>query len=534
MKKLIALNLMGLVVVIGLALLLSRNAQDARQTLVEMQALSNVQLESIEIRMQMIAMSDAMRGFLLDTTNKAEADRKTEADEALVAAVERLLGHTQEPEYRDLASAIGKLDEEQLDRIEDEVLVVAEKDAAAATKMYFGRYLPVRVQQMAMVDKLQSMAKAKFATEAQNATDHLAQTSTLVVWVGGTVILIMVLASGWSSWTTLAVSKQLTAETATLALAADSVLQRAREVSAGSQSLSQGASEQAAALEQTSASMEEMASTTKQNADHSRSAARLMSDVHGRVEQSNQALGEMVQSMASIQESSRQVGRIIKTIDEIAFQTNILALNAAVEAARAGEAGMGFAVVADEVRNLAQRSAQAARDTAGLIEASIERSQAGVQKVEQVAQSIAAITGSVAEVKSLVDEVSTASQQQAEGIAQVSQAIGQMEKVTQTTAATAEQSAAAGEELTSQASSALAVVGRLETLVGSGTGRPALAHPAAEPVAVQRDVKPRAVLIPSTGTRPAAPVRAAVARPTRLQAVAKKPPTEAPRDLTIH
>ena len=171
--------------------------------------------------------------------------------------------------------------------------------------------------------------------------------------------------------------------------------------------------------------------------------------------------------MASIQESSQQVAKIIKTIDEIAFQTNILALNAAVEAARAGKAGMGFAVVADEVRNLAQRSAQAARDTASLIEASIIKAQAGNQKVEQVAASISGITSSVVKVKGLVDEVSLASQQQTQGIDQVSQAMAKMERVTQKTAATAEEGAAASEELSAQAENAMGVVARLQALVGT-------------------------------------------------------------------
>ncbi|HYM26009.1 MAG TPA: methyl-accepting chemotaxis protein, partial [Vicinamibacterales bacterium] len=239
------------------------------------------------------------------------------------------------------------------------------------------------------------------------------------------------------------------------------------QVSTSAQSLSQGATEQAASLEETSASMEEMSSMTRRNAENSQSAADLMGEVDTRVKDSNQALSDMVASMGSIRESSRQVAKIIKTIDEIAFQTNILALNAAVEAARAGEAGMGFAVVADEVRNLAQRSAQAAKDTAELIEASIQRTEGGSHKVEQVAASITAITDSVVKVKSLVDDVSTASRQQSQGIDQVSQAIAQMEKVTQTTAATAEESAAASEELSAQASTALSVVGRLETLVGA-------------------------------------------------------------------
>jgi methyl-accepting chemotaxis protein len=258
---------------------------------------------------------------------------------------------------------------------------------------------------------------------------------------------------------------------------AEQVTSASSQVATASQSLSQGATEQAASLEETSASMEEMASMTRQNAENAQTAVALMGEVGAEVQGSNQALGDMVASMASIQESSQQVAKIIKTIDEIAFQTNILALNAAVEAARAGEAGMGFAVVAEEVRNLAQRSAQAARDTAALIEESIAKAQSGNIKVERVATAISGITASVTKVKGLVEEVSQASRQQSQGIGQVSQAIAQMEKVTQTTAATAEESAAASEELNVQATSAMSVVARLEALVGGAatTAAPAAA-----------------------------------------------------------
>ncbi len=243
---------------------------------------------------------------------------------------------------------------------------------------------------------------------------------------------------------------------------AGQVLQLSRLVATSSQSLSQGASEQAASLEETSASMEEMASMTRKNAENATQATMLVGGVAQQVTASNNALAEMVTSMTAIKESSNKVAKIIKTIDEIAFQTNILALNAAVEVARAGEAGMGFAVVADEVRNLAQRSAQAARDTAGLIEESIARSQEGAGKVEDVASAIEKITQSVAQVKSIVEDVRDASQQQTQGIDQVSQAIAQMEKVTQTTAATAEESAAASEELNAQAETSIAVVAKLD------------------------------------------------------------------------
>jgi methyl-accepting chemotaxis protein len=240
----------------------------------------------------------------------------------------------------------------------------------------------------------------------------------------------------------------------------------ATEVSASAQQLSQGATEQAAALEETSASMEEMSSMTRRNAENSADAAALMTAADVSVQGSNAALDEMVSSMAAIRDSGQQVARIIKAIDEIAFQTNILALNAAVEAARAGDAGLGFAVVADEVRTLAQRSAQAAKETAALIEASLARAQEGAVRVDKVAASINAITESVSQVKGLVDEVSAASRQQAQGIGQVTQALLQMEKVTQINAATAEESAAASEELNGQAAGALGIVARLETLVG--------------------------------------------------------------------
>jgi len=247
---------------------------------------------------------------------------------------------------------------------------------------------------------------------------------------------------------------------------AEQVVSAAGQVSTSAQSLSQGATEQAASLEETSASMEEMASMTRKNAENAQQASALVTGVAQQVDESNAALTQMVASMTAIKESSNKVAKIIKTIDEIAFQTNILALNAAVEAARAGEAGMGFAVVADEVRNLAQRSAQAAKDTAGLIEESIIRSNEGASKVEQVAAAIGTITGSVAQVKGIVQEVREASQQQTQGIDQVSQAIQQMEKVTQTTAATAEESAAASEELNAQAESSMGVVRGLEAMVG--------------------------------------------------------------------
>jgi methyl-accepting chemotaxis protein/methyl-accepting chemotaxis protein-1 (serine sensor receptor) len=242
------------------------------------------------------------------------------------------------------------------------------------------------------------------------------------------------------------------------------------QVASASQSLAQGSSEQAASLEETSSSTTEITAITHKNAEHTSAAAGLMTETAQLVGDANRNLDEMVRSMKDINASSEKIAKIIKVIDEIAFQTNILALNAAVEAARAGEAGMGFAVVADEVRNLAQRSAQAAKDTAALIEESIGKSKDGGRKLDLVAQSIQRITGSATQVKTLVDQIDLGSQEQSRGIEQIGGAVGQMEQVTQRNAANAEESAAASEELSSQAQALKGIAGALRLLVGGGGG----------------------------------------------------------------
>jgi methyl-accepting chemotaxis protein len=175
----------------------------------------------------------------------------------------------------------------------------------------------------------------------------------------------------------------------------------------------------------------------------------------------------MSEKMKEIDASSNKIAHIIKVIDEIAFQTNILALNAAVEAARAGEAGLGFAVVADEVRNLAQRSAEAAKNTADLIEASIETSRDGNSRLQQMASAISDVTGNSARIKALVDDVNTGSQEQARGMDQIARAIGEVERVTQQNAASAQESASAGVGLDRDAALLGSLVRELREMVGA-------------------------------------------------------------------
>jgi methyl-accepting chemotaxis protein/methyl-accepting chemotaxis protein-1 (serine sensor receptor) len=187
------------------------------------------------------------------------------------------------------------------------------------------------------------------------------------------------------------------------------------------------------------------------------------------VGEANRSVDQMQVSTREINASSDKIGKIIKVIDEIAFQTNILALNAAVEAARAGEAGMGFAVVADEVRNLAQRSAQAARDTTDMIEESISKSKEGRNKLDQVSTVIRSITEGAQKVKILADEVKAGSEEQSCGIEQIARTIVQMQQVTQKSAAGAEETASAGHEMHEYANELSKVVEQLRSMIGDGS-----------------------------------------------------------------
>ena len=237
------------------------------------------------------------------------------------------------------------------------------------------------------------------------------------------------------------------------------------EIASSSQSLSSGATEQASSLEETSASLEEMASMSRQNAENAGEANRLATESRVEAEKSSKAMTEMTGAMAAINESSNEISKIIKVIEEISFQTNLLALNAAVEAARAGEHGKGFAVVAEEVRNLAQRSSAAAKDTATLIEDAVKRASEGSTMAENASQALVGIVESVKKVSDLVSEITTASDEQAKGVDQVNGAVSQMDSVTQKNAASAEESAAASEELNAQAESLNDAVSELTRLI---------------------------------------------------------------------
>ncbi|NLJ28149.1 MAG: chemotaxis protein [Deltaproteobacteria bacterium] len=249
--------------------------------------------------------------------------------------------------------------------------------------------------------------------------------------------------------------------------AAEQVATAAGQVSSSSQQLAEGSSEQAAAIEETSSSLEEMSSMTRQNAENAGQANILMGEAKSVIVQANASMERLTHSMGEISSASEETQKIIKTIDEIAFQTNLLALNAAVEAARAGEAGAGFAVVADEVRSLALRAADAAKNTADLIEGTVKTVKGGTELVGKTSIEFNEVANTVSRAGELVEEIAAASNEQAQGISQVNQAVSQMDKVVQQNAATAEESASASEEMSAQAEHMKEYVMELVRLTGA-------------------------------------------------------------------
>jgi methyl-accepting chemotaxis protein len=282
----------------------------------------------------------------------------------------------------------------------------------------------------------------------------------------------------------------------------DTIATASAEIASGNQDLSSRTEEQASSLEETASSMEELTSTVKQNADNARQANQLAQSASGIAVKGGDVVGQVVGTMASINESSRKIVDIISVIDGIAFQTNILALNAAVEAARAGEQGRGFAVVASEVRNLAQRSAAAAKDIKALINDSVEKVEAGSSLVNEAGNTMNEIVASITRVTDIMSEITAASVEQSAGIEQVNTAIVQMDQVTQQNAALVEEAAAAAESMQDQAAKLSEVVSVFKLLASTSAAPAPVRRAAPKPVA-----------------RPA--LKAAAARPAALKI--KKP-----------
>lgn len=320
------------------------------------------------------------------------------------------------------------------------------------------------------VEKIAAFAPVKLTgwsvCATQNEAEFLAAANSMrnfiliigAIFLALTILAVLYFARG--------ITRPITEAVSMLNSAADQVASASTQVSSASQSLAEGSAESASAIEETSSSLEEISSMTRQNADNAGQADGLMKEANQVVIRADQSMTELTGSMGEISKASEETSKIIKTIDEIAFQTNLLALNAAVEAARAGEAGAGFAVVADEVRNLAMRAAEAAKNTADLIEGSVKKIKDGSELVEKTNTAFEEVTKSSAKVGQLVGEIAAASSEQAQGIDQVNKAIGEMDKVTQQNAANAEESASASEEMNAQAAQLKDIATQLLATIG--------------------------------------------------------------------
>ncbi|MDR2340425.1 MAG: methyl-accepting chemotaxis protein [Deltaproteobacteria bacterium] len=361
---------------------------------------------------------------------------------------------------------------------------------------------PKRLQlrsEMLKINQQMSEGMATITNEfaAETMSSITTGISSLVVGVIIAIILSLLLGIFITRGITVPVNNVIGA----LSDGAQEVDSAAGDLSSASNTLAEGATENAASLEETSAALEELSSMTKRNSDNAVEANSLMSQTNDAVAKAEASMANVIAAMDQIATSGNEIGKIIKTIDEIAFQTNLLALNAAVEAARAGEAGAGFAVVADEVRNLAIRSADAAKNTADLIAATISNINSGSEMVHSTSENFHNVATNSSKVAQLVSEVAEASKEQSQGIGQITTAMSQMDKVTQSNAASAEESASAAGQLSIQAENLMRAVDDMSGIVYGNSAPPAHTSSRGKPAGPSQ--KPKPALSPPPARKPA-------------------------------
>ncbi|MCF8145877.1 MAG: MCP four helix bundle domain-containing protein [Deltaproteobacteria bacterium] len=394
----------------------------------------------------------------MESNVQKDVDRVDAEFAQLDAELEKLDRHLENAERRELLSKVDGADQEYQDAFKELVNIIFERnEVISGTLDRIGPEIAEAVEEVKLdIKSAQDELGPKMVASNQRAELIVGVVGGIALLLGAFLALII----------TRGITKPLNRVIEGLSEGSDQVSSASQQVSAGSQSLAEGAAEQAASIEETSSSLEEMSSMTKKNADNANEARSRMGEAGKIVEKVDRHMADMLSAIQEITKSSEETGKIIKTIDEIAFQTNLLALNAAVEAARAGEAGAGFAVVADEVRNLALRAADAAKNTADLIENTIKAVKNGNELTQTTQEAFKENMEIARKVGGLVDEISAASNEQAQGIEEINKAVAEMDKVVQQVAANAEESASASEEMSAQAEQMQSFVGELVNMVG--------------------------------------------------------------------
>ena len=413
----------------------------------------------------LLTQDDSSKALMLDGSNTDASMRKIQAYDEGQAVFKQLRERAHSPAIERLIEQLNRIDETQLRPLDTKLLETMSGGKAEATlKLFATEYEPVRAKYESTLRELVQAAENEATVAAQKMHNRNAQSFQLIC---GVLVIGVAIVSTILLLVTRRVSRSLRETAASLEREAVSSTRTSETFRSSSSALAEGASQQAASLEEISASLEEMSSMTKLNAEHASTAKDLSAKTKQAADSGATNMKEMCGAMAALKESSAGISKIIKTIDEIAFQTNILALNAAVEAARAGEAGMGFAVVADEVRNLAQRSALAARETSERIQDSIDKSERGALLSDRVSASFEEIVSKASEVDGLIAQIARSSSEQNQGIQQISGATSQMDLITQKNSSTAQESAEAAETLTAQAGRVREAVSQLATILGN-------------------------------------------------------------------
>jgi methyl-accepting chemotaxis protein len=408
-------------------------------------------------------MSDALKGFLLNPADKAEAERKKKADEMNSEVIEKMAKMTTDATIQKLIKKLGEFDEQNLNPAEDKVLHLIEAGQTAdAQKVFNEEYSGLRKEYNQLSEQLALEADKVSEAEVKNVEFGMTHALQLILLsLGcGTLILTSVI---W--FFARQISSNLRSVANFLSDSSDKVEDSSQKLSEAGQNVSAGTTQAAASLEETVASVEELSSMVKVNADSAQTAADLSQTSAQTAQLGQTQISNLGQVMTEMAQSSKKIAEITGVIDDIAFQTNLLALNAAVEAARAGEQGKGFAVVAEAVRQLAQRSAIAAKDISKLIQDSNTKTSQAVQVAAKSGTVLEEIVTTVKKVSDLNGEISAASREQSNGISQISQAMQELDRATQNNAVAAEQVAHESTEVSGQAQSLRKAVWNLRTFI---------------------------------------------------------------------